>query len=108
MVYDTSRVSSAKICSGVPVARLSSVDSTDPSIEFSIGTQAKSASWDRTAANAAAVLSAGTGVTAADGFSPASGWGYLPRAGECRQLGTMPLAAIRSNAASVKVLSGPR
>ena len=26
--------------SGVPVARLSSVGSTDPSIEFSIGTQA--------------------------------------------------------------------
>ena len=40
IVNDTSRVSSAKICSGVPVARLSSVGSTDPSIEFSIGTQA--------------------------------------------------------------------
>ena len=36
----TSRVSSAKICSSGPVARLSSVGSTDPSIEFSIGTQA--------------------------------------------------------------------
>ena len=40
MVNATSRVSSAKICSGVPVARLSSVGSTDPSIEFSIGTHA--------------------------------------------------------------------
>ena len=40
MVNATSSVSSAKICSGEPVARLSSVGSTDPSIEFSIGTQA--------------------------------------------------------------------
>ena len=40
IVNATSRVSSAKICSGVPVATLSSVGSTDPSIEFSIGTQA--------------------------------------------------------------------
>ena len=39
-VNATSRVSSAKICSGVPIARLSSVGSTEPSIEFSIGTHA--------------------------------------------------------------------
>ena len=40
IVNATSRVSSAKICNGDPVARLSSVGSTDPSIEFSIGTHA--------------------------------------------------------------------
>ncbi|OBG83676.1 hypothetical protein A5698_06240 [Mycobacterium sp. E136] len=40
IVNDTSSVSSAKICSGVPVASPSSVGSTEPSIEFSIGTQA--------------------------------------------------------------------
>ena len=92
----TSRVSSAKICNRVSVARLSRVGSTDPSIEFSIGTRAYSASLDRTAANAAAVLSVGTGTRfdgpAADAPSP----------------GIMPCAVILSNAASVKVPSGPK
>jgi len=36
----TSSVSSAKTCSGDPPARLSSVGRIDPSIEFSMGTQA--------------------------------------------------------------------
>jgi hypothetical protein len=40
MLNDTARVSSAKICSGAPTARLSSVGSTEPSMEFSIGTHA--------------------------------------------------------------------
>ncbi len=92
MVNATSRVSSAKICSSEPVARLSSVGSTDPSIEFSIGTHAKSASPDRTADSAAVVLSVGSGVTPRDGAPP----------------GTMPLSTILINAASVKVPCGPR
>ena len=73
----------------MPVARLSSVGSTVPSIEFSIGTQAKSAEPARTAASAAGVLSIGCGVT-----SPPPG--------------ITPAAAIFSSAASVKVPSGPR
>ena len=40
MLNATSSVNSAKTCSGEPMARLSRVGSTDPSIEFSIGTQA--------------------------------------------------------------------
>ena len=40
IVNAMSRVNSAKICNGEPFARLSSVGSTEPSIEFSIGTQA--------------------------------------------------------------------
>src|SRR3954452_13919348 len=40
IVNATSSVSSAKTWSSGPVARLSSVGSTDPSIEFSIGTHA--------------------------------------------------------------------
>ena len=91
MVKATSRVSSAKICSGRPVARLSSVGSTDPSIEFSIGTQAYSASPERTAASAARVLSVEIGVTAVR-----------------RRSGHQPGAAILSKAASVNVPSGPR
>ena len=40
MLKATSRVCSAKICSGVPAARLSIVGTTEPSMEFSIGAQA--------------------------------------------------------------------
>ena len=40
MLKATSSVSSANTCSGVPIARLSRVGVTEPSIEFSIGTQA--------------------------------------------------------------------
>ncbi len=40
MLNATSSVVSAKICSGDPIARLSSVGITEPSIEFSIGTHA--------------------------------------------------------------------
>jgi len=57
MLKATSSVSSANPCSGVPIVRLSSVGVTEPSIEFSIGTQAKSAVPSRTASSAAGVLS---------------------------------------------------
>ena len=40
MLNATSSVVSANTCRGEPMARLSSVGITDPSIEFSIGTQA--------------------------------------------------------------------
>lgn len=40
MLNATSSVSSANTCSGVPAARLSSVGITEPSMEFSMGTQA--------------------------------------------------------------------
>jgi len=40
MVNAMSSVVSAKIWTGAPVATLSSVGSTEPSIEFSIGTHA--------------------------------------------------------------------
>src|SRR6185436_15887556 len=53
IVNAMSRVYSAKICSGDPVARLSSVGSTDPSIEFSMGTHARAASADLTISSAA-------------------------------------------------------
>ena len=89
MLKATSRVSSAKICSGDPPARLSSVGSTVPSMEFSIGTQAKSAAPVRTASSAAGVLSVGSGPTSAPP-------------------GTMTPATILSSAASLKVPSGPR
>lgn len=85
----TSRVISAKICSGSPASSASMVGSTEPSMEFSSGTQAKSASPLRIAASAAGVLSTGTGSTVgAPGISPA--------------------AAIWISAASVNVPRGPR
>ena len=40
MLNATSSVVSANTCSGEPMARLSNVGASDPSIEFSIGTQA--------------------------------------------------------------------
>ena len=87
MLNATSNVCSAKICNGDPVARPSSVGNTDPSIEFSIGTQAKSATPSRTACSAAAGLSWGNGS-------------ILP--------GTAPDPVSASRAASVNVPSGPR
>ena len=72
------------------MAKLSSVGITEPSIEFSIGTHAYSASPSRTAFNAAGVLSSGSGRVSV----PCSG--------------TKPEAVICSSAASVKVPSGPR
>ena len=83
-----SRVYSAKICNGEPVARLSNVGRTDPSIEFSIGTQANAASEDRTISSAADGLAVGNHSNSVRGTSCAS---------------TMP-----RKAASVKVPSGPR
>ena len=65
------------------------VGSTLPSIEFSIGTQAKSAAPQRTASSAAWVLTVGRG---SDSPPP----------------GTIPPAVIISSAASLKVPSGPR
>ena len=64
MLKATSSVSSAKICSGVPIARPSSVGMIEPSIEFSIGTQANSAAPSRTASSAAIVLSTGSSCPA--------------------------------------------
>ena len=58
-------------------------------MEFSIGTQAKSAAPDRTASSAAGVLSDGSGCK-----SPPPG--------------TSAMAAIFNSAASVNVPSGPR
>jgi hypothetical protein len=58
-------------------------------MEFSIGTQAKSATPARTASSAAGVLSVGSGSTS----TPP---------------GTIAAAAIFSSAASLKVPSGPR
>ena len=91
MLKATSSVSSAKICSGVPIARLSSVGMIEPSIEFSIGTQANSALPSRTASSAAIVLSTGSGRQA-----PAAA------------CGTRPAPVICRSAASVKVPAGPR
>ncbi len=91
MLNATSKVVSANTCSGEPMARLSRVGVTDPSIEFSIGTQAYSAVPSRTASSAAEVLSTGEGST--------------PSAA-CP--GTRPAAVICRSAASVNVPSGPR
>ncbi|PQM44438.1 hypothetical protein C1Y40_05405 [Mycobacterium talmoniae] len=85
----TSSVVSANTCSGEPIARLSRVGSTPPSIEFSIGTHAYSAAPSRTASRAAGVLSIGTGRTESEP-------------------GTKPAAVSCVSAASVKVPSGPR
>ena len=60
MLNVTSSVVSAYTCSGDPLARLSRVGDTDPSIEFSIGTHAYSAAPSRTASRAAGVLSIGS------------------------------------------------
>ena len=92
MLNATSSVSSAKICSGVPIARLSSVGMIEPSIEFSMGTHA---------------IVGGTvahriegGVCAVDRQQlPAR----LPGHG-----GTEPASVICNSAASVKVPAGPR
>ncbi|CNI12594.1 Uncharacterised protein [Mycobacterium tuberculosis] len=91
MLNVTSNVVSAYTCNGDPMARLSRVGDTDPSIEFSIGTHAYSAAPPRTASSAAGVLSSGS-------CRRASGW----------RPGTKPAVAICSRAASVKVPSGPR
>ena len=91
MLNVTSSVVSAYTCSGEPMAKLSKVGDTDPSIEFSIGTHAYSATPSRTASSAAGVLSIGSCRKAA-GSSP----------------GTRPAVVSCSRAASVKVPSGPR